>query len=345
MIIDLMDTFPARGKPTTDGLIKMKLAHAHGFTVLLPDVLLVNFNGEWKWFQPKFFTACLMSFLDKQAYGQLGIDLDEQLRLLVGFTKDRCVRRFSDGSQLYECRIAGPVDLEDHSTGTCTVSDEHNIVLDLFHHTLPETVDLIRESGHFRASTWNIQGSRALSNVGYAYFTSLPAIRLDDDLRAIAMASDGKIELCPTNAKSRQDLVVINVYRQSTLDRRATIKVSVPAEIVASQHIYRHAPQGQPVYFESCHPAIARVGLQPNRVITFDGSRLCPVGDELKRFDYVVLGDADNPEGLAAPYDEENTQSTFLIERCNDETFFDFWERSANSDHVTGRTVELMRFR
>lgn len=345
MTTDLMNTFPVRGQSMREGLIKMKLAHARGYTVLLPDVLLVSFSGEWKWFQPKFFTACLLSFLDGQAYGQLSIDLDEQLRLFVGFTKDRFVRRFSDGSQLYGCRVDGLDALEGCSTGTCSVSDDHSIFLDLFHHTLPQSVDLIRKSGYFRASAWNIQGTRELGNVGYAYFTNLPAIRSDDDLQAVAMASEGKIVLCPTNAKSRQDVVVIDVYRQSTLDRTETIKVSVPVDMVASQHVYRHEPEGEPVHYEFCHPAIARVGLQPGRVIPFDGARLHAVGDELKRFDYVILGDADTREGLIAPYDEENTDSTFLIQRCDEETFFEFWQRHANSDQVAGTFLERMFFK
>lgn len=342
---DLMDTFHRRGESMREGLIKMKLAHARGFTVLLPDVLLINFGGDWRWFQPQFFTACQLSFLDEQAYGQLSIDLDEQVQALVGFTKDRFVRRFDDGSQLYACRVACSADLEQCSTGTCSLSEDHDILLDLFHHTLPQTVELIRETGHFRASAWNIQGTRELSNVGFAYFTSLPTIRSDNDLQAIAMASEGKIALLPTNARSRKDLVVVDVSRQNTLDRTGTIKVSVPAEIIASQHIYRHAPHGDPVYYECCHPAIARVGLKPGRVIPFDGTHLRAVGDEFKRFDYVVLGDADTREGLIAPYDEENTESTFLIERCGEETFFDFWQRNSNSDQVTGRFVERKLFK
>lgn len=344
MSIDLIDTFPAQGRPTIDGLIKMKLVHAMGFSIMLPDLLLVNFNGEWNWLQPRFFSACQLSFEGERAYGQLSVDLDEQLQLFVGVTKDRYVRRFRDGSQLFRCRIAGPADLEVHCTGRCSVSDDHAVLLDLFHHTLPATVELIRESGHFRASAWNIQGTRELANVGYAYFTSLPTIGSDEDLRAIAMASNGQLVLCPTNASSRQDLVVIDVYRQSTLDRTATIKVSVPAEMIATQHVYRHAPRGEPVYYEVCHPAIARVGLQPGGVIRFDGARLCSSGDELKQFDYVVLGDADTREGLIAPYDEENTASTFLIEHCPAETIFDFWQCHPNSDQVTGRFVERMVF-
>ena len=345
MTIDLLDSFPARGRPTRDGLIKMKLVHARGFSIILPDFLLINFNGEWKWFQPQFFSPCHLSFYGQQAYGQLSIDLNEELQLFVGVTKDRFVRRFRDGSQLYRCRIAGPPDIENYSTGRCSVSDDHDVLLDLFHHTLPATVELIRESGNFRASAWNIQGTRELANIGYAYFTSLPAIRSEEDLHAIAMASSGKIVLCPTNASGQQDLVVIDVYRQSTLDRTARIIVSVPAEMIATQHVYRHAPRGEPVYYEACHPAIARVGLQPGRVIRFDGGRLCSSEDELKLFNYVVLGDADTREGLVAPYDEENTASTFLIEHCLEETFFDYWLRHPNSDQIAGRSVERMVFR
>jgi len=138
----------------------MKLAHTRGFSIILPDLLLVNFNDEWKWFQPQFFSACQLSFEGEQAYGQLSVDLNEQLQIFVCVTKDRFVRRFRDGSQLYRCRISSPTDLELHSTGTCSVSDDHDVLLDLYHHTLPPTVELIRESGHFQTSVWNIQGTR-----------------------------------------------------------------------------------------------------------------------------------------------------------------------------------------
>lgn len=344
MLENLMNTFQARGV-AIDGLIKMKLAHAAGFSVLIPDILVAQFQGEWKWFQPKFFTACLLGFLDGQAYGLLSVEPSEDLRLLVRMTQAGFVRRFDDGSQLYRCKIDGSRNLGDHCTGTCSVSDDFGISLDLFHHTLPDTVRAIQESGHFRPSAWNIQGTRELSNVGYAYFTSLPEIRSDRDLQAIAMASDGRIAFLPTNATSRREAVVIEVYRQNTMNRRASIGVKIPAEIIAPQHIYRHAPAGSLVYYECCHPEITRVGLKPGHVIAFDGTQLNVGGDELKRFDYVVLGDADTREGLIAPYDEENTASTFLFERCPDQTFFEFWRKHSNSDQVTGKTIERLIFR
>lgn len=156
MLENLMNTFPARGV-AIDGLIKMKLAHAAGFSVLIPDILVAQFQGEWKWFQPKFFTACLLRFLDGQAYGQLSVEPSEDLRLLVKMTQAGFVRRFDDGSQLYRCKIDGTRNLGDHCTGTCSVSDDFGISLDLFHHTLPaiERYELRRTSayGHGRLLT------------------------------------------------------------------------------------------------------------------------------------------------------------------------------------------------
>lgn len=327
-----------------EGMIKLKLIHAHGFSLILPDLLAADVGG-WKWFQPKFFTACLLSFLDGFALGRLWIDLSEEPpRLQIEFSSGQLVRTFDDGSQLYRCYISGMTDLAALATGTCSVDDNNELLLDLFHHTTTEAREAIVASGHFRGSSWNVQGTKKLENVSYAYFTSLPVIRTEDDLRRIAMASDEQISLMPTNGRSGADVVVIRVYRESTLNRQATLNVSVPASAVASQHVYRHAPRRDAVYFELCHPEIFRVGLVPGRTLQFRGGRLEPVVDDLKRFDYVVLGDADTADGLQAPYDEENTKALFVVERRIEESVFDYWKRNANTDQVSGRTFERMVF-
>ncbi|MDP2830007.1 MAG: hypothetical protein Q8O37_15555 [Sulfuricellaceae bacterium] len=67
-LIDLMQTFPANGKAIYDGLVKLKLVHANGFSLLLPELIVINIDG-WKWFQPKFFSACMISFAENAAYG------------------------------------------------------------------------------------------------------------------------------------------------------------------------------------------------------------------------------------------------------------------------------------
>lgn len=330
-------------KEVHEGMIKIKLIHAKGFSLVMPELFFADIGG-WKWFQPKFFTASRLSFIDDLSICRLSVDLSEHSRVVTEFCAGQLVRKFEDGSHLYRCFISGEADLGALATGTCSFSDNSEILLDLFHHTTPASRDAIVASGHFRASAWNVQGTKKLQNVAYAYFTSLSAITTESDLRRIAMASDGQIALMPTNGISRADAVIIRVYRENTHNRTATLKVSVPISAIASQHIYRHSPQGNPVYYEICHPEIFRVGLIPGNVLQFQNGRTEPVSDHLKKFDYLVLGNADTPNGLKAPYDEENTQELFLVERCPDESVFDFWKRNANTDQMSGRSFERMTF-
>lgn len=332
------------GQGPIPALIKLKLVHARGFSVLLPDLIVAEVGG-WKWFQPKFFTACLLSFLDGHTEGTTWIDLREQgPRLSVRFSSHDFIRRFDDGAQLYRCVISDAPGLASFAAGTCSVSDDHDILLDLFHHTTEQACEAIKNSGYLRPSAWNVQGTKKLENVGYVYFTSLRAIESDNDLRRIAMASDGEIAFLPTNATSTRDLVRIKVYRESTANRTATVKAAVPVEAIASQHVYRHAPYGNAVYYEICHPEILRVGMVPGAVLPISDDRVIPGAGNLKRFDYVVLGDAGTAEGLTAPYDEENTGELFLVERCETETIFEFWERNSNAELHDGRAFERMTF-
>lgn len=345
MTATIVDPEPSGSEPDVHaGFIKLKLIHARGFSVLLPDLLAADING-WRWFQPKFFTACMLAFLDGHSVGTVWVDLAEQgSRLCVRFSSEHFIRRFDDGAQLFRCSISGPSELASFAAGTCTVGEDHEVLLDLFHHTTDQARDGIRQSEHLRASPWNVQGTKKLYNVGYVYFTSLPAIESDADLHRIAMASEGEIAFLPTNASSMNDAVRIKVYRESSENRTATLKVVVPASAISSQHVYRHAPHGDPVYFEVCHPEILRVGLAPGAVLPLAGDRALPSAGNLKTFDYVVLGDADTSAGLEAPYDEEHTQELFLVERCEGESIFDFWKRNANSDQHVGRRLERMEF-
>jgi len=61
----------------------------------------------------------------------------------------------------------------------------------------------------------------------------------------------------------------------------------------------------------------------------------------LKRFDYVVLGDAGTLDGLAAPYNEEETKQVAHLEKLDSRTdFFKFWWDNQNTDQVTDRVFE-----
>jgi hypothetical protein len=87
------------------------------------------------------------------------------------------------------------------------------------------------------------------------------------------------------------------------------------------------------------------VGLQPGRVAPFHGNVLNVPETDRKRFAYVVLGDADTPEGLIAPFDEEETKSLLHVEESGAGTFFDFWRSQANSDQVSGREPDMLQFK
>ena len=61
-----------------------------------------------------------------------------------------------------------------------------------------------------------------------------------------------------------------------------------------------------------------------------------------KIFNYVVLGHAGTLAGLAAPYDEENTDEVMFLEELSPGVdVFSFWQANANSDLVTGRHKEV----
>ena len=89
--------------------------------------------------------------------------------------------------------------------------------------------------------------------------------------------------------------------------------------------MYLHAAKGQAVYYEACNPNIYRVGLQPRKVAPIIDGVLNVTDTDRKRFEYMVLGDADTEAGLIAPFDEEETKSLLHVEACTQQTLFDFW--------------------
>lgn len=327
-----------------DGYIKLKLVHSEAASLVVPDMLAANLGGM-RWFQPKFFYGCRLSFLDGFAAASIGIELSNGSLVDVTLTSGGFVASLSDSSQVFRCLILPLPSVALVADGTCSLEADGDFLLNLFHHTSKEAVEAINESGHFRGSRWNVQGTRELKNVEYAYFTSLRKVASEEDLAKIAMASSGRIGLLPTNATSGRQAIVIEVYRQSTLDRTETLPIAVPASLIASQHIYRHAPMNEAVYYEVCHPDIYRVGLQPGKVAPLSDGILAVPEAGRKRFEYVVLGDADTAEGLVAPYDEEESRSLFHIEGCREQTFLEFWRSHANSNQVSWRVPEMLQLK
>lgn len=70
---DLLDRIPLREEAIHEGYVKVKLAHARGFTVLLPDLLIADLGG-WRWFQPQYFSAPLLSFFDDAGHAVFNVE-------------------------------------------------------------------------------------------------------------------------------------------------------------------------------------------------------------------------------------------------------------------------------
>jgi hypothetical protein len=58
----------------------------------------------------------------------------------------------------------------------------------------------------------------------------------------------------------------------------------------------------QPAYFEVVSPEIIRVGVVPIAKLQLAKPEVTVEDADLKQFNYVLIGDAGTPEGLAAPF-------------------------------------------
>jgi len=311
------------------------MLHRIGGTILLPEVIVVGSAGN-QWAQPQFVYAPTVVFDDHDAVATVPVAVVDPSRSIqrgldceIQFRRDDLIASALDRSQVYRCQVRTDCSPAQLALGRARCRADGGIDLRLFHHTTRDALDMIHASAHVRGSAWNYQGTRELTNVAYAYFTSLRRIGSERDLQSIAMASCGRLALqLDTNPGPAPDLV-LEVYRASTRDRKATLDLWVPAEAVSTPHIWQHV--GPPVVYEVAHPWIFRVGLEPGRVLDFAGAVATPDVAALRRFDYAVIGDCTTIAGLEAPFDEEDTAHSFLVQDIAGSDVFTFWESNANT--------------
>ncbi|AZO24392.1 MAG: hypothetical protein E5W38_01455 [Mesorhizobium sp.] len=249
---------------------------------------------------------------------------------------------YEDGAQLYRCTFDGPKRLASLATGLCRRTPDGDFALRLYHHTNRAAAANIRRTNELWSSQWNLAGTRNLLNVAYGYFTPLTNINNEQDLRRIAMSSDEFINFQTTSSSTREKVLSLKVYRGSTTDRVATIGFDLQCAVVAPNHLYFHPNVGtNPAYYEVVGPEIVRVGVRPSAKLLISGSNIEIEKADLKRFEYVILGDTGTLDGLAAPYNEEETKEVAILEKLNARNdFFQFWWTNQNTDQVTGRSFE-----
>lgn len=334
------------GKSTYNGLIKCKLVHGLGYSIIIPDFIFVTDGNSLRWFQTIFFSPCLLGkYIDKTEC-RIFVDIAHGNKIEVVFCNVDLKAKYQDGSELFTCEIIGPPDLIEFSTGVAK-RVESEIYVQLYHHTTEATVSAINKNKYFYPSQWNIQGNKRLTNVGYVYFSCLPEIKSPDDLFEIAMSHAGVIKFLVDDgvAQNPNDVLSLKVYRDSTANRTHTITKLVPISSIATKPILKHAPAGEAIFYEFVSQFIYRVGIEPSTVLKFDSQKILANDAEIKHFEYAVIGDARTLDGIAAPYDEENTSHILKVERTPASmTILDFWFAHSNQDHFTGKAVERLEF-
>lgn len=332
------------GSTDYEGFFKCKLVHEQGWSVVVPDLIyIMDKDTDFTWFQFYSFMPNQFSKLsDDEIFGTVYVDIAFGHTLRLTISNKWHVTNLQDHSNLFKCRITGPPNLMDYSTGKGKFINGVPYIY-LYHHTLPGTRELILKSSNYHGSLWNYQGTKKLENICYAYFTSLDTLTKPADLKMIAMANNGEMHLV---VDVSLEVVPITVYRENTENRTATLKQLIDTSIILNNHIWMHTHDTNgTIYYEICSPFIYRVGLAPNSLLPFAGEQIYRVSNT-KTTSYIILGDATTKIGLLAPFDEEHTAHIFKIEPFHniDSNILRFWFENGNKDLYGGKKIEQQKF-
>lgn len=286
------------------GFVKVRLAHSEGRSYLIPDILIGV--GGLRYFVPSFFSPPIIAFNVEPGKHLADFSMDvgaarstRLSRLLVRIKSEDRVLTYDDGAQLYRCTFEGPRKIASFAKGECRPAPGGDFVIRVYHHTTAANAANIRASGELWSSAWNLAGTRRLANVAYCYFTTLPSIRSEEDLRLVAMASDETIQFQTTSGRPREEVVSLQVYRGSTRDRTAAMPFDIACASIAPAHLYLHPSVGtEPAYYEVVSPEIVRLGVIPSAKLLVSRTEVSMSAADAKGFDYVVLGNAGSADGL-----------------------------------------------
>jgi len=329
-------------KYSNDGFIKCKLFHGNGFSLFTPDQIYIE-DKKLRWIQPLYYSANLISKTDTFIECKLWVDISFGVCLEITFRNSDHVITLSDGSELYKCKILGPENLTKYSTGLARWKENGVPQVQLFHHTKKETINKIIKSGYFLPSSWNIQGNKKLSNIKYVYFTCLNKILFEDDLQQIAMSNHGQMGFRLDQNSSDEPDLILDVYRENTLNRDNSISKWIDSSFLTSQPVFKHSPPGDSVYYAIVQPFTHRVGLKPDTVLKITDEQV--EATDIRQLGYIVIGDATTREGLVAPFDEEETEQILKIEEqsCSKNNL-EFWMERSNKNHFGKISTETIEF-
>lgn len=338
------------------GMIKVRLCHARGRSYLLPDAL-IGFD-EKQFFLPSFFGPPKLVFdvpstgsLFGPRHHELTMDLDVAgpratvaTRVVVSLRSDGLAHSYDDGAQLYRCTYRAPLAarLSGQIAGDCQSLGNGDFAIGLYHHTTAVNAGKIDSSAELWSSARNLAGTADLANVSHLYFTTLPSIENEEDLRRVAMSTTSIINYQTTSDRPRELAITLPVYEGRLDARGSRLHFMVPLGIVAPAHVLHHPlTQAEPSYYEVVGQEIVRVAVQPGVAGKITGDAISVATGDLKRFGYVIEGDASGLDGLIEPMREGGAVGIAHIEPLDAGlNLFEFWKANANRDLHSGRVVE-----
>ena len=332
---------------TRKGLLKCRLVHMPDRSFVLPDVLMAS-GTEKVFYSPSFFHPNAIAFWGGSGRSDLcrfTMQVGEKIDLQIAFFRRDLVKQCSDGSFIYKCafKVVGDKAMLVPEGKWRVTGDRFD--LRLYHHTNVAGRDGIHSSNEIWSSSWNIQGNQRLENIGYGYFTSVPKIRWEGDLLQVAMSSQGRAHFITTNAPYYPQFAhPVAVPQRVAADLGEALCFWVDVETIAPSHVWLHRPWAQPAYYEVVLPKVFRVGVAPGSVLPFKENTLRVDPATAKSFQYVIVGDADTPDGLAAPYNEEHTLHTAKIDIIPGgmEIIGRWWEKQ-NTQMFDDMDIEMAR--
>ncbi|MCT4609398.1 MAG: hypothetical protein N4A70_09335 [Pelagimonas sp.] len=241
--------------------------------------------------------------------------MDEVTDVKLLFRRSQMVKACADGAFVYKCSyslLRGGGLPAAHGNWRRR-GDKFELAL--YHHTNAKAAQSILASRGLWSSQWNIQGTQKLSNISYVYFTSLPAIANENDLRRVAMSPNGFAHFLPTNAPSQaKHVVALDVYKRTCNGVDTPMKFWVNAELISPNHLWFHRPRIGMAHYEIVLPRVFRVGLEKERSLSIKGQMILTAPSACKSFNSVIVGDAATSRGLTAPFREEETKQIGKID-------------------------------
>jgi len=247
-----------------EGYVKVQsIVYPYGKQVV-PQFLFI---GDRVWRPCSLLPAVVSKITNTRTVASIGFEseMNQPCWIKIDTLKHRLVRRYDDGSALYECEI------KDAETLSPEFSFRHHEYrLRLFHHTNSETVPMIFSSGELRSSSSNYEGSTHHAERSFVYFTDFPSLTTPEDFLRVAMSDKGRM-LGLEYDQPEFGVEILKVPERSMGVMDASIELLVEPELIDPQpmlyHDQRIRKEGDSLYWELMHKNIFRIPVEPGGVI------------------------------------------------------------------------------